>query len=343
VSVRLALGVTFVAAGLLCRNAQADEPRASPVAPSPVAPSPVAPSSAGCPSGDETTCGRLQFEAGTRAFELGDFDAARRAFLNALQLRPHPVIRYNLALCWAGTGKPGAAIRELKLVLADDKADKDLRARAERELHSAELSQAHVALTLSDPERDRVELDGAGLPTATRELVLDPGAHHVRIISGASIVLDQDVELSPGERVELRVGERSRRIDVVLVPEANSGAHALAPSHRAGARAGLSPAWFFAAAGTTAVVTALTVWSGLDTQNKLSDYQKQLPALTQADADRRVQDGHARERRTNLLLSGSLVCAAGTAVLGIWFVDFKASQTTQVALGMGQISLSTRF
>ena len=339
---RLALGMTVLAGCLLGRSAEADEPRAAVPVPAPGSAS--APNAAAaCPSGDDTTCGKLQFEAGTRAFEQGDFDAARRAFQNAMQLRPHPVIRYNLALCWARTGKPGAAIRELKLVLADEKTNADLRARGERELHGAEQAQAHVVLTLSDPKRDRVELDGAALPMASRELVLDPGAHHVRIISGASVVLDQDLDLSPGERVELRVGERSRRIDVILVPEAKSVALAPAAPRREDARHGLSPAWFVAAAGATAVATALTVWSGLDTQSKLSDYQKQLPVLSQSEADRRVADGHARERRTNWLLSGSIVSAAGTAVLGIWFVDFKGSPSTQVALGVGQMSISTRF
>jgi hypothetical protein len=340
VSVRLALGITVVAACLLGRSARADESGAS--APTPAAASAPTAASA-CPSGDDTTCGRLQFEAGTRAFEQGDFEAARRAFLVALQLRPHPVIRYNLALCWARTGKPSAAIRELSLVLADAKTDGDLRVRSERERRSAELAQAHVTLTLSDPNRDRVELDGAGLPPATRTLVLDPGSHHVRIISGASIVLDQDVDVSPGERVELRVGERSRRIDVVLVPDPNSLASVPATPPSEGARRGLSPVWFFAAAGTTAVATALTVWSGLDTRSKFADYRKRLPSLTQAEADRRVEDGHARELRTNLLLSGSLVCAAGTAVLGIWFVDFKPTGSTKVAFGLGQMSFRTSF
>jgi hypothetical protein len=165
----------------------------------------------------------------------------------------------------------------------------------------------------------------------------------VRIISGASIVLDQDLDLAPGERVELRVGERSRRIDVILVPETKPAAPGPVVPRREGTRHGLSPAWFFAAAGTTAVATALTVWSGLDTQSTLSDYEKQRPVLSQVEADRLVADGHARERRTNWLLSGSIVCAAGTAVLGIWFVDFKGSESTRVALGLGQMSLSTRF
>jgi tetratricopeptide (TPR) repeat protein len=304
----------------------------------------VSPTEEPCPSGDDTICGRLQFEAGTRAYESGQYDVAKRAFEAALARRPHPVIRYNLALCWARLGKPLAALAELRLVLADAQTDKDLRARSERELRSAEQAQAHITFTLLDAAHDRLELDGTSVSTPNDELVVDPGSHHVRIISGASIVLDQDLELAPGERVELRVGQRSRRIDVVVVPETRAPGPATPVGHvPASARHRLAPAWFFVAAGTTAVLTGLTVWSGLDTQHALSDYQRALPTLTQAEADRRVSDGHARERRTNLLLSGSLIAAAGSAVLGIWLVDFGGNRPATVALGVGRVSVATQF
>ena len=108
-------------------------------------------------------------------------------------------------------------------------------------------------------------------------------------------------------------------------------------------RRGLAPIWFFAAAGTTAVLTGLTIWSGLDTQHAFTSYEQQLPNLSQAEADRRVSEGHARERRTNLLLPGSLLGAAGSAVLGLWFVDFGGGQRAHVALGLGQVSVTTHF
>ena len=346
--------MTLVVGSLLAQPARASAPpAASPSAPpaASLSASPSAPPAASltgpdaCPSADDTVCGRLQFEAGTRAFEQNEYEVARRAFETALRLRPHPVIRYNLALCWARLGKPGAALIELQQVLSDSQTDKDLRARAERERRSAELAQAHVTFMLSDPAREHLELDGGVVPTTSHELALDPGQHHVRIISGASVVLDQDLDLSPGERIELRVGQRSRRIDVVVVPEPAASARTPTPTPERpkATRHGLAPAWFFAAAGTTAVLTGLTIWSGLDTQSALSEYEQQLPVLSQAEADRRVREGHARELRTNLLLTGSLLGAAGSAVLGLWFVDFGSRQRTSIALGPAQLSVTTRF
>src|SRR5207244_3154305 len=127
-----------------------------------------------------------------------------------------------------------------------------LRERAATEQKSAEQALSRVTFRLSDPSRDRVELDGAEVKLAPeQELALDPGAHHVRVLSGSSIVLDQDLELSPSERVELRVGERSRRIDVVVVPDAPPAKREKPVQPPPPSRAKLSPVWLYAGVGTT--------------------------------------------------------------------------------------------
>jgi hypothetical protein len=291
----------------------------------------------------------LHFEAGTAAFEKQDFRAAAASFSAALEQRPHAVIRFNLALSLARIGQPTAAIEQLRQVTADASIDNELRERAAREQKSAEQALARVTFRLSDPSREKVELDGKLLTAPmTGELALDPGPHHVRIISGGSVVLDQDLELAPGERVELRVGERSRRIDVVVVPPDQAAPKKPVPSAPPApaatpSRPKLAPVWFYSAAGVTLVLTGVTVWSGLDTQSALSDYERDLPRLTQAQADARVSDGHSRELRTNLLLGGSLLAGAGTAVLGIWFTDFSGGGKAHVGLAPDRIWVSGRF
>jgi hypothetical protein len=280
---------------------------------------------------------------------MGDFTAAVAAFRLALSERPHPVIRFNLGLSLARLGRPSAAIEQLAQVQGDAAADKDLRSRAERERRSATQALSRVTFRLSDPSRESVELDGALVRLAAEsELSLDPGMHRVRVISGSSIVLDQELELSPGERVELRVGERSRRIDVVVVPDATQPKPAVAPAPPpprppAPAPAKLSPVWFYAGAGATVALTGLTVWSGLDTRSAFSDYERDLPRLTQAQADARVSNGHARELRTNLLLTGSLLCGAGSAVLGIWFVDFGSHSRARIGIAPNSVTVAGRF
>ena len=326
---------------LLATPAVAQEPAAAP------------PANRDCPEQDATVCGRRHFEAGTQAFEKGDYTSAAAAFELAMSERPHPVIRFNLALSFAKLGRPSAAIEQLALVSADPAADKDLRVRAEKEQRSASQALARVTFRLADPSRESVELDGRPVHLAPEgELALDPGSHHVRVISGSSVVLDQELDLSPGERVELRVGERSRRIDVVVVPDAahgNAKPGAAKPTEAKPAEATskpgakLSPVWFYAGAGVTLALTGATVWSALDTNSAFSDYEQALPRLNQTQADARVRDGHSRELRTNLLLGGSLLCGAGTAILGIWFVDFGGSSQAKLGLAPNAVTVSGRF
>jgi hypothetical protein len=200
-----------------------------------------------------------------------------------------------------------------------------------------------------------VELDGAPVTLEVgQELVLDPGSHHVKVVSNSSVVLDQELDLSPGERVELRVGERSRRIDVVVVSDP-PGAKPKPPKPEQSppkppkpkpvptATRPLPPAWFYGGVGATVVVTGLAVWSGVDTLSALDDYERDLPQLTQPQADARVREGHARELRTNLLIGGSVLCGVGTAALGLWFVDFSGQQRTRVAVSPTGLAVSGSF
>jgi len=306
-----------------------------------------------CPDQDATACGRYHFQVGTRAFEKGDFTSAAAEFQAAMAQRPHPVIRFNLALSLARLSHPSAAIELLKQVQTDAEADKDLRERAATEQKSAEQALSRVTFRLSDPSRDRAELDGVEVKLAPeQELALDPGAHHVRVISGSSIVLDQDLELSPSERVELRVGERSRRIDVVVVPDAPAAnpVKPVQPQPRPRpqaqlppSRAKLSPVWLYAGVGATLALSGLTVWSGVDTNRAYSAYQRDLPALDQAQADARVKNGHVKELCTNLLLAGSVLAGAGSAVLGVWFVDFSGKHQATLGFSPTSVALSGHF
>jgi hypothetical protein len=312
------------------------------------APADAAAPSADCPEQDATLCGRRHFEQGTTAFEAGDYAGAVKEFEAAIAHRAHPVIRFNLALSLARLGRPSAAVAQLRLTVADPATDKGLRERAERELRSAEQAQARVTFRLTDPSRERAQLDGADIAlSAQQDLAIDPGTHHVRVISGNSVVLDQELELAPGERVELRVGERSRRIDVVVVPPDAANNKPNKPletrARKSSSHRPVSVGWFYTGVGVTAVLTGVTIWSGVDTNHALSEYEQDLPELSQAEADERVASGHRRELRTNLLLTGSVLCAAGTAVLGIWFVDFGGGARAQAAITPQQLVVSGSF
>ncbi|NUO49213.1 MAG: hypothetical protein HOV80_10195 [Polyangiaceae bacterium] len=76
---------------------------------------------------------------------------------------------------------------------------------------------------------------------------------------------------------------------------------------------GISPAWFVVGAVATAALAGVTIWSGVDTLDRHD-------AFMDGD-DSAKAPGEDAQLRTNLLLGGTLLSAAGTAVTGI-FVDW---------------------
>lgn len=294
-----------------------------------------------CTAGDRE-CGRLAFSQGTTLFDQKNYAEARAFFLAAQAASAHPVIAFNLALCSARLGQPTRARDELLPLVNDNALESALRERASRELAAAEAALAHVHIESAEPRENRVELDGQTVDAPAGELAVDPGAHQFRVFSGETLVFDQALQLAPGEQLRLRVTNRSRAIDVVVVP---GSPNAAPPQVQAERHSGLPPVWFYASASATVLLSAATVWSGLDVNSRYDEYRSDLPRLTKSEADARVEDGHSRELRTNLLLAGSVLSAAGTAVLGLVLVDWKPaySSAARVTLGPAQARLELAF
>jgi hypothetical protein len=285
-----------------------------------------------CAAGDRD-CGRAAFNQGTADFDRGAYASAIEWFRAAEAAEPHPVIAFNLALSYARLGKPVTAEAELGRLLAAPEVDAALRARIEAEHNGALAQIAHVNVETPEPGSYSIDIDGARADLGSGELALDPGVHHVLIASGATPVYEQDVTLQPGERLRLRVTSRARSIDVVVVPSLAQAKSTAVPAETpapAPPKTRLSPVVFYAAAGATVALGAVTIWSGLDVKSAYDSYKADLPHLSPAEAESRVESGHGRERRTNILLAVTAVSATATTLLGFFWVDFKPSAKTKV-------------
>lgn len=299
-----------------------------------------------CPPG-AVDCAAAAFARGTESFDRGDYEEARAWFAAAAAVNDHPTVVFNLALSEARSGKVLAAAERFRALLGRKGLKPSLRGRVQRELEACEARFARISLELLDFTDTRVLLDGVPTQPTANEIVVDPGKHHLRVETRGEVVLDQSVDLLPAERLKLRVSSRTRAIDVVVVPTVERAPRPAEPvaAEPESARSGLAPVWFYVAAGGTALLAGATVWSGLDVQSAYDRYERDLPHLTQAEADRRVEDGHGRERRTNLLLGATALGVAGTAVLGLVLVDWSGQESgsARVAVGPGGVMASARF
>lgn len=289
-----------------------------------------------CAVGDRN-CGREAFATATAAFDRGDYREALRWFESARSAGPHPIISFNVALCLTQLGKPSQAKRELKALLESPDAPAELKQRANDELARVLATLAHISLETPAKSSYVIELDGQ-TTSAESELEVDPGEHRLRVSSPSSLVFDQSIKLAPGEQLRLRVTGQARAIDVVVVPEREK---VPPPPQRT---APFPPAALYVAASASVLFAGLSVWSGLDVKSAYADYRRDLPHLTQREADERLDDGHARERRTNVLLGATAVSVAATAALGLLWIDF-GSRKHAVALGVSgqELRLGARF
>src|SRR5262245_3933036 len=77
--------------------------------------------SAGAPAceGDAETCGRKAFDAGIEAYQAKDYKTAAAHFQKAYDLRPHPIVLFNLALAQAKLELYVEAVAGFEKTLAD--------------------------------------------------------------------------------------------------------------------------------------------------------------------------------------------------------------------------------
>lgn len=281
-------------------------------------------------------CGRQAFDAGVQAYQRADYVIALDRFREAFRYKPHPAVALNLALAESKNGMLLEALKRFDDVLAHPDASDPLKETARQERQTVEGNVAVLVL----------EVDGLGSISATVDDVvmegspptarLNPGTHRVLVVDDDRVLLERTVTLAQGERLRIAV-QRSSEVKVVVPPVRPDPP----PKQR-----GVDPTWFYASAGLTLGFGVLSLWSGLDTQSAFDDYERDLPTLPQDEIDRRVDAGHSKETRTNVLLGVTTLAAAGTAVLGIWVVDWEgggASEAGNVAVTPGGLLVRGSF
>jgi hypothetical protein len=274
-------------------------------------------------------CGKRAFQEGIAAYGAGQYSRALTYFRTAQAIRPHPSILFNVALAEARVGLVIEALGHLEEVFSDPQTPMDLlsAAREERDRLSAEVATVSVGSDAAELFVDGTQPEGK--PPLMR---VNPGRHQVRVVLRGKTVVDRAVALKPGEHMNVALAEASPEpvAPKPIVPESKPPPVAPAPP----GNRGLVPWWAVAGGGVTLVLGGAALVSQLEASRAFDQYKRDLPNLTQAEAQRRRDQGRSMDTRTSWLFGGAVVVGVATAGLAIFWTDWS-TRKPGVALGVG--------
>ncbi|MBI5537044.1 MAG: tetratricopeptide repeat protein [Deltaproteobacteria bacterium] len=266
------------------------------------------------------------FRAGVAAYKENDFQLAAREFEQAYSLAPHPTALWNAA---DAREKAGEAVRAatmftrfLEIAPADDKDRVETRARI------AALTAKLGRLEISGPGASEIKVDDEAVDSAL--VFVDPGDHVVTATLDNEKVT-RKVNVAAGSKARVLLTGGPAPSDVV----ADAGAAPDAGSPEEGS-SGISPGYFFAAAGVTGVLVAVTAWSGIDTQSRRKDFDA-------APTHEGYVDGVAAQRRTNILLGVTIGVGLASAGIGVFAVKWDSGTAATVSVAPNGANLRVQF
>ncbi len=161
---------------------------------------------------------RAAFVHGVELAKRAEWADALASFELSMAERPHPVTRYNLALCHRALGEPVRAAYELSLALqpGPESLPEDTREEATRLL--AQLAPERAFVNVARGSHDSVLVDGrplealgadftpartpaqsARLPVGSVRIALNPGGHEVRVLREGYTSASFRETLAPGD------------------------------------------------------------------------------------------------------------------------------------------------
>lgn len=289
--------------------------------------------------GDDKARAAAKFKEGERAFKRHEYAAAAKSFEEAYGIAPHPAALFNAATAHQKAGELTRAANLCARYLRDAPEDDARREKANALI--GELIPKLGRVQIAELGAKNVALDGKAVDA---EIVyVDPGDHLVSGEFGDKIV-QRKLTVVAGSLVKVSL-EPPKPASTALEEEgeADSPLPTAEPERDRAGEKPLSPTLFYVGLGVTAVLGGVTIWSGLDTNSAREAYDE---APTQSGLD----DGKAKQSRTNLLLGATAVAGVGTAVVGLFFTNWKggakpkpAPEETSWVLGPGFVGARGRF
>jgi hypothetical protein len=277
---------------------------------------------------------QARFDEGVKAYDRGDFEAARQAFLETRKLTTRVSVLRNLAQSEMKTGHPLDALNHFRDYVADPSIARDKRDRAVKAMAEAYHQTGH--LVISAEPTARVLVDGAAVTAVDGAVDVTAGPH--------------EVEARAGERHATRTVDAAAgvvtKVDLPLpavatdgVPATVAGGNPVPPaksepgpandavSTGAGGSSGGAARWV--TAGTLGAVGVVGLVLGGVFASKASSAISDLGTLGPGiscpgdsrcgrAADDLTSHDHDRNAEVSFLVSGGVLVAASIVVAIVW-------------------------
>jgi hypothetical protein len=240
------------------------------------------------------------FDEAERAFSAGAYARAGALFEEAYAIAPHPSALINAAKARVRASEPARAANLFARVLATRAAAKD------REEARAALDELQPVLGRISVRADGPAVDGVSVERGAVYYV-DPGEHEVTGRVRGELA-SRTVFVPRGQLVDVTLVA----VAVPLRPDADRR-----PSHEGG---GLPPVVTYVLGGATIVAAAITTWSGVEVLTQKDRFDR-----TGADED--LDEGFARQKRTNVLLGVTVGLGVITGVVAL-FTQWRAPSSS---------------
>jgi hypothetical protein len=282
------------------------------------------------PSADDIRAAAEEFDLGRRSFKAKDYVEAAQHF-EAADARAPSATALELALRSrdrAGQLDRAANLAALAQARHPDEAFTKKLApgilkRAGEELHTVSARCDSACELMIDTKL----VHGKAAPE--RVIFVAPGKRSIRAGWAGGRTDSEEVEATAGGKSELSFTAPSEpepeKAAPVAEPEPTVEPETtpVEPVKDPGAepKGGLPPVVFFVGAGLTAVVGAVTIWSGIDTQNNPGTDVVRERCVGLGESCPEYQEGRDKQLRTNILIGATATLGVATAVVGI-LTDF---------------------
>jgi len=282
-------------------------------------------SAADSPSVDDVKAAESDFNHGREAYKAGSYNEAADYFESADTHAPNDRV-LELAINArdrAGHLDRAATLSELAITRYPSsdrlrKVAEPLLERAHTELLAVTVDCTD-ACTLLDGERI-VHGDAA----AHRVVYLSPGDHTIRAGWSADRTDSKPVTGKAGDTVSIQ-------FTAPPLPKVEEAAPLAGPTNPVTDNGPtvspkpLPPVVFWSGLGATVALGAITTWSGVDTLNNpgKDKVRAECNPTPKSDCQSLYDEGRNHQTRTNVLIGATSVVGVATAVIGLFFTNWK--------------------